>query len=153
MPRGGGSGLRRAGRDQRDRGAGGGGDSGDRARPRPVVRGRHRPPAADGEAPDLRGLVAVDTLVILMGRAVLGAIAEQLVGAGRDPDTPAACIQNATMPGQRVTRATLATIAAAADRDGLEHPVVTVIGAVAALADTEIAAVSGGPALAAVAGG
>jgi uroporphyrin-III C-methyltransferase len=109
--------------------------------------------AADGEAPDLRGLAGVDTLVILMGRAVLGAIAEQLVSAGRDPETPAACIQNATLPSQRITRATLATIAAAADRDGLEHPVVTVIGAVAALADTEIAAVSGGPALAAVAGG
>ena len=41
---------------------------------------------------------------------------------------------------QRVTRATLATIADAADRDGLENPVVTVIGAVAALGDAEIEA-------------
>ena len=68
------------------------------------------------------------------------ALAAQLVAAGRDPATPAACIQSATTPEQRVTRATLATIAAAADRDGLENPVVTVIGAVAALGDTEIAA-------------
>ncbi len=101
-----------------------------------------------GETADLRGLAAVDTLVILMGRASLGAITEQLVAAGRDPNTPAACIQSATTPEQRVTRATLATIAAAADRDGLENPVVTVIGAVAALGDAELEVVAGGPALA-----
>ena len=91
------------------------------------------------ELPDLRGLAAVDTLVVLMGRASLGALAEQLMAAGRDPDTPAACIQSATTPDQRVTRATLATIAEAADRDGLQSPVVTVIGLVAALADAELA--------------
>jgi uroporphyrin-III C-methyltransferase len=73
------------------------------------------------------------TLVLLMGRAKLASIAAQLIASGRDPSTPAACIQSATTPEQRVTRATLATIAEAADRDGLESPVVTVIGAVAAL--------------------
>jgi uroporphyrin-III C-methyltransferase len=98
----------------------------------------------DGEIVDLRGLAAVDTLVILMGRASLGTITQQLVAAGRDPDTPAACIQSATTPEQRVTRATLATIAEAADRDGLENPVVTVIGAVAALGDAELGAAAGG---------
>lgn len=90
--------------------------------------------SADG-ATDLTGLAGVDTLVVLMGRGTLAIIAEQLIAAGRSPDTPAACIQSATTPEQRVTRATLATIAAAADRDGLESPVVTVIGAVASLAD------------------
>jgi uroporphyrin-III C-methyltransferase len=73
------------------------------------------------------------TLVLLMGRANLASIAAQLIASGRDPSTPAACIQSATTPEQRVTRATLATIAEAADRDGLESPVITVIGAVAAL--------------------
>jgi siroheme synthase len=73
-----------------------------------------------------------------MGRAGLRAVAEQLVAAGRDPATPAACIQSATTPAQRITRATLGTIADAADRDGLENPMVTVIGAVAALADAQI---------------
>jgi uroporphyrin-III C-methyltransferase len=97
--------------------------------------------AADGAAPpDVGGLAAVDTLVILMGRAALRAVAEQLVAAGRDPATPAACIQSATTPAQRITRATLGTIADAADRDGLENPMVTVIGAVAALADAAIEA-------------
>ena len=73
------------------------------------------------------------TLVILMGRASLASLAARLIAEGRDPSTPAACIQSATTPEQRVTRATLATIAEAADRDGLESPVVTVVGDVAAL--------------------
>ena len=76
---------------------------------------------------------STDTLVILMGRANLGELAAQLISEGRDPSTPAACIQSATTPEQRVTRATLATIAEAVERDGLQAPVVTVIGAVAAL--------------------
>ena len=77
--------------------------------------------------------LSADTLVVLMGRANLGELAARLIAEGRDPSTPAACIQSATTPAQRVTRATLATIAEAADRDGLEAPVVTVIGEVAAL--------------------
>jgi uroporphyrin-III C-methyltransferase len=76
---------------------------------------------------------SADTLVVLMGRANLASFATQLIASGRDPSTPAACIQSATTPEQRVTRATLATIADAVERDGLEAPVVTVIGAVAAL--------------------
>ncbi len=90
---------------------------------------------ADGGLPLLPAFSALPghTLVVLMGRAHLGAIAAQLIAAGRDPATPAACIQSATTADQRVTRASLSNIAEAADRDGLEAPVVTVIGAVAAL--------------------
>jgi siroheme synthase len=73
------------------------------------------------------------TLVIMMGRSNLGALTSELIVRGRDPSTPVACIQSATTPNQRITRATLATIAEAADRDGLVSPVVTVIGDVAAL--------------------
>jgi uroporphyrin-III C-methyltransferase len=92
--------------------------------------------SADGGAlPAIPVLPALPshTLVVLMGRASLGSLAAQLIAAGRDPSTPAACIQSATTPEQRVTRATLATIAEAVERDGLQAPVVTVIGAVAAL--------------------
>jgi uroporphyrin-III C-methyltransferase len=92
-------------------------------------------PSLDGSGqalpvfPDLPG----HTIVVLMGRANLGSLAAELIAAGRDPSTPAACIQSATTPEQRVTRATLGTIADAVERDGLQAPVVTVIGAVAAL--------------------
>jgi len=90
---------------------------------------------ADGGLPALPAFSALPghTLIVLMGRAHLAAIAAQLIAAGRDPATPAACIQSATTADQRVTRASLSNIAEAADRDGIEAPVVTVIGEVAAL--------------------
>jgi uroporphyrin-III C-methyltransferase len=100
-----------------------------------VITG-HRASPDGGDTAELRAFASVDTLVLLMGRERLAGITEQLILAGRDPATPAACIQSATMAEQRVTLATLGTIAEAADRDGLEAPVVTVIGAVAALAES-----------------
>jgi siroheme synthase len=86
---------------------------------------------AEGET-DPAPLAGIDTIVVLMGRAGLARFAQRLILAGRDPATPAACVQSATTPAQRVTVATLGTIAAAAERDGLESPMVTVIGEVAA---------------------
>jgi uroporphyrin-III C-methyltransferase len=90
---------------------------------------------ADGGLPALPAWSALPghTLVVLMGRAHLAAIAARLIAAGRDPATPVACIQSATTADQRVTRAPLSMIAEAADRDGLEAPVVVVIGEVAGL--------------------
>jgi len=92
--------------------------------------------AGDGSGPpvDYAALAAMDTIVILMGRANLRALTEALIDAGRNPATPAACIEQATTPQQRVTSATLATLADAADADDLSAPIVTVIGQVAACA-------------------
>jgi uroporphyrin-III C-methyltransferase/precorrin-2 dehydrogenase/sirohydrochlorin ferrochelatase len=86
---------------------------------------------------ELAAFAAVDTLVVLMGRAGLAALARALVGAGRKAQTPVACIASATTPRQRVVRATLGTIAEAADAAGIEAPMVTVIGDVAAWAEAE----------------
>ena len=88
---------------------------------------------------DLRPLAGVDTIVVLMGRSGLPGFTADLIAAGRDPSTPAACIQSATTPDQRVTIATLSTIAEAAERDGLEAPVVTVIGEVARMGAATLA--------------
>lgn len=98
-----------------------------------------------GEEPDtdLAPLAGVDTLVVLMGRAGLSRFTARLVAAGRDPATPAACVQSATTAAQRVTVATLGTIAEAAERDGLESPVVTVIGDVVRLAAGGVATPDG----------
>ncbi|MBA3893790.1 MAG: uroporphyrinogen-III C-methyltransferase [Gemmatimonadales bacterium] len=90
--------------------------------------------AGEGADHDVAPLAAVDTIVVLMGRSSLPIFTARLIAAGRDPGTPAACIQSATTPAQRVTLATLATIAEAAERDGLEAPIVTVIGEVASMA-------------------
>lgn len=87
--------------------------------------------AAGDESVDFTKFAAVDTLVILMGRERLPEIARSLVRAGRDPSTPAACIERATTARQRVVVGSLETIAAFADREGLTAPMVTVIGEVA----------------------
>ena len=47
---------------------------------------------------------------------------------GLPADTPAAVIQNATLPGQRHTLATLGTLHDAIQREGLASPAVTVVG-------------------------
>ena len=83
---------------------------------------------------DYSALAGMDTVVLLMGRAVLAELVDRMVAAGRSPQTPAACIENATTSQQRVTVSTLEGIAAAADRDGLGTPLVVVIGEVAACA-------------------
>ena len=73
------------------------------------------------------------TVVVLMGVATLGAIAETLVAEGRSPLTPAAGVADAGLPSMRTVRAPLAEIDAAARREGLGAPAVVVIGDVAAL--------------------
>ena len=109
--------------------------------------------AGEGGEPDPAPVAAVDTIVVLMGRSSLPAFTARLIAAGRAADTPAACVQSATTSAQRVTVATLGTIAEAAERDGLEAPLVTVIGEVArmgtagaapaAVAALEVAAAAG----------
>lgn len=70
------------------------------------------------------------TIVLLMGVATLGSIAEALIAAGLPADTPAACIADGASPKQRSVRAPLSRIASAADEGGFAPPAITVIGAV-----------------------
>lgn len=72
------------------------------------------------------------TIVVLMGVATLGTIAEALLAAGLPDDTPAATIADGATPQQRVVRAPLTGIAAAADEGGIAPPAITVIGPVVA---------------------
>ncbi len=73
------------------------------------------------------------TLVILMGHDRLRLLADGLVRHGRDPRTPAACIEQGTTPQQRVVVGTLATIADDVAAAGLSAPVATVVGEVVRL--------------------
>ncbi|MEK7711356.1 MAG: uroporphyrinogen-III C-methyltransferase [Planctomycetota bacterium] len=95
---------------------------------------------------ELAGLEGVDTLVFLMGRANLPRIARGLIAAGRDAQTPVACIEHATTPHQRVVTGTLADIAETAERAGLSAPMVIVVGEVASLAVETVCAGGGLPA-------
>lgn len=81
---------------------------------------------------DYAALARMDTVVILMGRAALPEVAARLMASGRSPDTPVACIQQGTTPGQRTVASTLQRIAEEASE--LESPMLTVVGEVAAFA-------------------
>jgi uroporphyrin-III C-methyltransferase/precorrin-2 dehydrogenase/sirohydrochlorin ferrochelatase len=70
------------------------------------------------------------TLVLLMAMERLDLIAKELIEHGKSPTTPAAVVHRATTDEQRVVRAPLDGIAAAADREGIGPPAVVVIGEV-----------------------
>lgn len=97
-----------------------------------VITGRVARQSTAGEL-DYEALAKMDTIIILMGRSRLGQISHSLIAAGRDPETPAVCIEWATTDKQRLAAASLRDIAEEADRAGLKAPVVTVVGQVAGL--------------------
>lgn len=73
------------------------------------------------------------TLVLLMGVSRLRETADELIGAGHDPETPVAVVEAGWSDQQRVTVGTLATIADAAAAAGARPPAVTVVGDVVTL--------------------
>jgi uroporphyrinogen III methyltransferase/synthase len=84
--------------------------------------------AEAGPAVDWAAAARSHTLVIFMGAGKVAAIAERLVANGAAPDTPAACIESATYPSQRVIEGTLGTIGARAAEARLGTPALIVVG-------------------------
>ncbi|KQU66570.1 siroheme synthase [Phycicoccus sp. Root563] len=72
------------------------------------------------------------TLVVLMGVSMLGQHVRQLLDAGASPALAAAVVEDATLPTQRVTRASLSELVGTAESRGVRAPAVVVIGSVAA---------------------
>lgn len=98
-----------------------------------VITG-HEDQSKPESAIDWQGVAnGADTLVFLMGLANLPDIAARLIEHGRSPYTPAAAIQQATTPSQRVVTGNLADIAAKVEEAGLQSPVLTVVGEVVTL--------------------
>jgi uroporphyrinogen III methyltransferase/synthase len=92
-----------------------------------IVTG-HEDPAKGTTDTDWDALArAGGTLVVLMGAARVGTIAQRLIDGGRDPGTPVAAVRWGTTPAQRTVRAT--TIGEV----GVEPPSAIVVGDVAAL--------------------
>jgi uroporphyrin-III C-methyltransferase len=89
--------------------------------------------AADAPEPDWEAYARMPTLVVLMGVAGLSDVAERLLRHGRAAETPAAIVERATLPDQRVTVATLGEIASRAAEVGVRAPAVLVVGEVVAL--------------------
>ncbi len=75
------------------------------------------------------------TMVFLMSVATFGEIAAGLIGAGFDPKTPCAVVENGARPEQRRFTTALDGIAACIAREGIHSPAVFVVGDVCALGD------------------
>ena len=91
------------------------------------------------EMPDLDFSGMMDpseTLVFLMGLSKVRQIAEGLIAAGRDKETPAAVISHATTEAQSVCSGTLSDIADRVERKGLTSPALIVVGDVVTLRES-----------------
>jgi uroporphyrin-III C-methyltransferase len=90
--------------------------------------------AADDSPPDFVSLASgAGTLVLFMGLARLGDLADGLISAGKAADTPAAVVSRGSLPDQEVVIGTLATIADASH--ALPGPALVVVGDVVAIAE------------------
>jgi len=82
---------------------------------------------------DWEALSKLDTLVFLMGVRNVRHISANLIEHGCRPDTPAAMIQMAFWPDQRILTGTLADIADEVERAGIKPPATLVVGKVVGL--------------------
>lgn len=84
---------------------------------------------------DFEALVrAGGTLVFLMGVTALPVIVRELLAAGMDGRTPAAMVENGTLPSQRRCGAALEDLPARAAEMGIHSPALIIVGEVCALA-------------------
>lgn len=92
-------------------------------------------PAEGAPEPDWTALARPgQTVAIYMGVRAAPAIAETLIGAGRDAATPVAVIENGTRPEQRIVTGTLGGLGALVRDHAIRNPALLVVGEVAALA-------------------
>ena len=86
------------------------------------------------------GATGGNTTVIYMGATEAASVRDRLLGAGTDPTTPVAIVENGTRPDQRVSTgrlADLARLAAVHSRGGAAGPSLIIVGDVAAYAAAE----------------
>jgi uroporphyrin-III C-methyltransferase/precorrin-2 dehydrogenase/sirohydrochlorin ferrochelatase len=93
-----------------------------------VVSGHLDPGRPPDTGLDWDALARASTLVLLMAMERLDLIVKALMSHGRDPATPTAVIEQATLGAQRVLRAPLHRLADDVTAHGLGAPAVVVIG-------------------------
>ncbi|MGI8553177.1 MAG: uroporphyrinogen-III C-methyltransferase [Dehalococcoidia bacterium] len=101
-----------------------------------VVTGHEDPDKCGSDINWAHLALGVDTLVFLMGVGSLTSIAEQLLAAGRSPETPVAVIHQGTTTHQRSVTGVLSDIAQRVQDARLTAPSVTVVGEVVRLRET-----------------
>jgi uroporphyrin-III C-methyltransferase len=87
---------------------------------------------ADGGV-DWAHLAGAPTLVLFMAGAKLARVSASLIAAGKAPSTPAAIIESASLPEQRVISASLAQLPEVAAAAVIGSPALLIIGEVVAL--------------------
>lgn len=102
-----------------------------------VVTGQTAPELGHHDL-DFSAMANTDTIILMMARKNLRSITTSLIEAGRDPETPAACIERATYLDQRITASTLHRIADQVDVLKMTNPMVAVIGQVAGNVDPNL---------------
>jgi len=95
----------------------------------------HEDPTKPESTTDWAALARIPTLILVMAIKRIADICNELIQAGRDPESPAVAISWATTDQQQVLRATLATLPETIAAYQLPTPAVIVIGQVAALSD------------------
>ncbi|NLF29848.1 MAG: uroporphyrinogen-III C-methyltransferase [Planctomycetes bacterium] len=98
-----------------------------------LVTGREDP-AREATRIDDAALAGMDTVVVYMGVGALPSITARLLAAGKPSATPAAIVERTGLPGERIVRGTLETIAGQAEREGVGAPALLIVGEVVALA-------------------
>jgi len=93
-----------------------------------VITGHEREDAEPSTKHDWSALARIDTLAVLMGVSNIDRIATRLMENGKPPTTPAAEVQKAYWPGERVLFAPLAEIASRAQEEGIAPPAVLLVG-------------------------
>jgi uroporphyrin-III C-methyltransferase len=89
-----------------------------------------------GTEPDWAALARPrQTIVVYMGVRSIARICGELVAHGLDAETPAAVVERATTPRQRVLRASLATLPQLAQAQEVRAPALIVIGEVVRLGE------------------
>lgn len=73
------------------------------------------------------------TVVIYMGVRSLALICERLIAHGRSPNTPAAVVEQATLPGERCITGSLASLPALAAAQKVSAPALIIVGEVVGL--------------------
>lgn len=93
--------------------------------------------AADSDdRPDWAALARTgQPIVVYMGLTHMAATVAELIAGGLADDTPAALIENATLPQERTVVATLGTLVEAMKREHVVSPALIVVGGIVALRD------------------
>ena len=108
----------------------------ERSRQEPEAAARQALDPAASDATDWAALAKLPMLCFYMGVRGLPRIVEKLVEHGKPPATPVAVVQWGTLAKQRTVTATLADIAAVAEREQVGSPAIIYVGEVVRLRET-----------------